>query len=87
MRPLIKTVYTKGSTLTVPPSYDGFMLFKIELLCVWYGLSDEGAVEVVNERISFSRFVGSKPARLTKCPTRSTGSWRPKDSCEAREHH
>ena len=34
------------------------MLFKIELLRVWYGLSDEGVEEMVNDRISFSRFVG-----------------------------
>ena len=34
------------------------MLFKIELLRVWYGLSDEGVEEMVNDRISSSRFVG-----------------------------
>ena len=34
------------------------MLFKIELLRVWYGLRDEGVEEMVNDRISFSRFVG-----------------------------
>ena len=34
------------------------MLFKIELLRVWYGLCDEGVEEMVNDRISFSRFVG-----------------------------
>ena len=34
------------------------MLFKIELLRVWYGLSAEGVEEMVNDRISFSRFVG-----------------------------
>ena len=34
------------------------MLFKIELLRVWYGLSAKGVEEMVNDRISFSRFVG-----------------------------
>ena len=58
VRAVIETVYTTGSTPTGRPSYDGFMLFKIELLRVWYGLSDEGVEEMVNDRISFSRFVG-----------------------------
>ncbi len=54
-------MYTTGSAPTGRPSYDGLMLFKIELLRVWYGLSDEGVEgveEMVNDRISFSRFVG-----------------------------
>ena len=32
---VIETVYTKGSAPTGRPSYDGLMLFKIELLHVW----------------------------------------------------
>ena len=58
VRAVIETVYTTGSTPTGRPSYDGLMLFKIELLRVWYGLRDEGVEEMVNDRISFSRFVG-----------------------------
>ena len=58
VRAVIETVYTKGSAPTGRPSYDGHMLFKIELLRVWYGLCDEGVEEMVNDRISFSRFVG-----------------------------
>ena len=41
------------------------MLFKIELLRVWYGLRDEGVEEMVNDRISFSRFVGLSLAAPT----------------------
>ena len=58
VRAVIETVYTKGSAPMGHPSYDGLMLFKIELLRVWYGLSDEGVEEMGNDRISFSRFVG-----------------------------
>ena len=58
VRAVIETVYIKGSAPTGRPSYDGLMLFKIELLRVWYGLSNEGVEEMVNDRISFSRFVG-----------------------------
>ena len=58
VRAVIGTVYTTGSTPTGRPSYDGLMLLKIELLRVWYGLRDEGVEEMVNDRISFSRFVG-----------------------------
>ena len=58
VRAVIETVYTTGSAPTGRPSYDGLTLFKIELLRVWYGLRDEGVEEMVNDRISFSRFVG-----------------------------
>ena len=40
VRAVIETVYTKGSAPMGRQSYDGFMLFKIELLRVWYDLSD-----------------------------------------------
>ena len=76
MRAVIETVYTKGSSPTGRPSYEGLMLFKVELLRVWYGLRDEGVEEMTNDRISFSRFVGLSLAE----PSRLTGSWRPKGS-------
>lgn len=53
VRAIIEAVYTSES-----PSYSGFMLFKIELLRMWYNLSDEEVEEMVNDSISFSRFVG-----------------------------
>ena len=34
------------------------LLFKVCLLQTWYGLSDYEVEEQVNDRISFSRFVG-----------------------------
>ena len=40
VRAVIETVYTKGSAPMGRQSYDGLMLFKIELLRVWYDLSD-----------------------------------------------
>ena len=58
VRAVIETVYTMGSAPTGRPSYDGLMLFKIELLRIWYGLRDDGVEEMVNDRISSSRFVG-----------------------------
>ena len=58
VRAVIETVYTTGSAPMGRPSFDGIMLFKIELLRVWYGLRDEGAEEMANDRISSSRFVG-----------------------------
>ena len=42
VRTIIETVYTKGSIPMDRLSYDGLMLFKIELLCVWCDLSDAG---------------------------------------------
>ena len=52
VRAVIETVYTTGSAPTGRPSYDGLMLFKIELLRVGYGLRDAGVEEMVNDRIS-----------------------------------
>ncbi len=40
------------------PSYDSLVLFRIELLRVWYGLSDGEIEDQVNDRLSFSRFAG-----------------------------
>ena len=58
IRGIIEIAYTKGNKATGRPSYDSFVLFKIELLRTWYGLSDGEVEEQVNDRLSFSRFVG-----------------------------
>ena len=58
IRDLIETTYTKGRKSTGRPSYDGLVLFKIELLRTWYGLSDGEVEDQVNDRLSFNRFVG-----------------------------
>ena len=42
VRAVMGTVYKKDSAPTGHPSYDGHMLFKIELQRVWYGLRDGG---------------------------------------------
>lgn len=58
IRSIIEAVYTKGSSRTGRPSYDALVLFRIELLRVWYGLSDGEVEDQVNDRLSFSRFAG-----------------------------
>jgi len=58
IRGIIEIAYTKGYKATGRPSYDSLVLFKIELLRTWYGLSDGEVEEQVNDRLSFSRFVG-----------------------------
>ena len=58
IRAIIEAVYTKGNKSTGRPSYDSLVLFKTELLRTWYGLSDGEVEEQVNDRLSFSRFVG-----------------------------
>ena len=54
----IRKYYRKGLSATGSPSWDGLVLFKMCLLQTWYGLSDYEIEEQVNDRISFSKFVG-----------------------------
>jgi IS5 family transposase len=58
IKTIIESVSPKGKSNTGRLPYDGLVLFKIELLRVWYNLSDGDVEEQVNDRISFSRFVG-----------------------------
>ncbi len=51
-------LYAKGQSHTGRPSYEGLLLFKITLLQTWYNMSDDEVEDAVNDRISFSRFVG-----------------------------
>ena len=55
---LIRKYYQKGESAVGRPSYEGIVLFKMSLLQTWYGLSDYELEDQVNDRISFSRFVG-----------------------------
>ena len=55
---LIKRHYSKGKSATGRQSYSGLLLFKMLLLQTWYGLSDYELEDRVNDRISFSKFVG-----------------------------
>ena len=58
IRCIIETAYTKGCKSTGRPGYDSLVLFKTDLLRTWYGLSDGEIEDQVNDRLSFSRFVG-----------------------------
>ena len=58
IRAIIEVAYIKGYNSTGRPGYDSLVLFKIELLRTWYGLSDGEVEDQVNDRLSFSRFAG-----------------------------
>jgi IS5 family transposase len=55
---IINKHYTKGSDVCGNPAYSGLILFKMNLLQTWYGLSDYEVEDRVNDSISFSKFVG-----------------------------
>lgn len=55
---IINTHYTKGTSATGTPAYDGLLLFKVCLLQTWYGLSDYEVEDRINDSISFSYFCG-----------------------------
>ena len=40
------------------PSYPGLLLFKMQLLQIWYNLSDPGVEDMVNDSLSAMRFCG-----------------------------
>ena len=58
LRALIEAAYAKGFSPTGRPCHDCMVLFRMELMRVWYGLSDGETEEQVNDRLSFSRFAG-----------------------------
>ena len=58
IRAIIEVAYTKGYNSTGRLGYDSLVLFKIELLHTWYGLSDVEVEDQVNDLLSFSRFAG-----------------------------
>ena len=73
---IINSSYSRGKSSRGCPSYEGIVLFKIELLRTWYGLSDGEVEEQVNDRLSFSRFAGVSlnnpaPDSTTVCRFRS----------------
>jgi len=70
---VINKHYTPGQDAVGNPSWSGLMLFKINLLGKWYNLSDPELENSVNDRISFSRFVGLSMDDC--CPDHST-IWR-----------
>ncbi len=74
---MIEPAYGKGTFPTGRLYYDCMVLFRMELMRVWYGLSDVEIEEQVNGRLSFSRFVGpgmddEVPDSITLCRFRGT---------------
>lgn len=52
--------YSKGESVTGRPSYDGLVLFKMLLVGIWYGLSDESVEEMTLDSLSVMQFCGLK---------------------------
>jgi IS5 family transposase len=52
----IAKAYKKGESVDGRPAYSGLLLFKMLLLGIWYGLSDERVEEMVNDSLSAMRF-------------------------------
>ena len=55
---LLKKKYKKTFSADGRPAYPPVPMFKLLLLQRWYGLSDPGLEEALNDRISFIRFSG-----------------------------
>jgi IS5 family transposase len=70
---VINKLYQIKSDAVGNSSWSGLLLFKINLLGMWYALSDEQLEISVNDRISFSQFVGLPLDQ--SCPDHST-IWR-----------
>jgi transposase, IS5 family len=74
---LLKKKYKKTMSADGRPAYPPLPMFKLLLLRRWYGLSDPGLEEALNDRISFIRFSGfslssSLPDYFTICRFRNT---------------
>ena len=58
-RPLLETAFPKRlAGQGGRPPYDAVLMFKILLLQQWYGLADDRTEYVINDRLSFQRFLG-----------------------------
>jgi len=74
---ILKKKYKKTASADGRPAYPPLPMFKLLLLQRWYGLSDPGLEEALNDRISFIRFSGfsfvsSLPDYSTICRFRNT---------------
>ncbi|SNZ01219.1 IS5 family transposase [Flagellimonas pacifica] len=54
----LKRVYKKGQKERGTKAYGPLLLFKMQLVSVWYGLSDVQVEEMANENLSVMRFLG-----------------------------
>ena len=73
---LLRKKYKKTASADGRPAYPPLPMFKLLLLQRWYGLSDPGLEEALNDRISFLRFsgfslMGSLPDYSTICRFRN----------------
>jgi len=58
-RPILNKVFRKERVSAGGrPAWDYIMMFKILLLQQWYGIADDRAEYVINDRLSFQRFLG-----------------------------
>jgi IS5 family transposase len=57
-RPLLKQIRKNATEKGGRPSQDEVMMFKIVMLQQWYALSDDSAEYMINDRLSFQRFLG-----------------------------
>jgi len=55
---LLESSYKKGGSGTGRPAYPALLLFKMALLHTFYGLSDYEVEDQINDRLSFSKFIG-----------------------------
>lgn len=55
---IIRRHYNKGQSVAGSPAYPGLLLFKMNLLQTWYGLSDYEVEYQVNDSLSFMEFTG-----------------------------
>lgn len=54
----IDKIYKKGQSVDGRPSYAGLLLFKMQLLQIWYNLSDPGVEDYINDSLGAMRFCG-----------------------------
>ncbi|MDP2693177.1 MAG: IS5 family transposase [bacterium] len=54
----INKVYKKGRSVDGRPSYSGLILFKMQLLQIWYNMSDPSVEDFVNDSLGAMRFCG-----------------------------
>ena len=57
-RPILETMYSNQSSKGGHPNVDVILMFKIQLLEVWYNLSDIAVEREIYDRLSFWHFLG-----------------------------
>lgn len=56
--PILESMYHNNTPEGGKPNLDVIMMFKIQLLQVWYSLSDTAVEREIYDRISFRNFLG-----------------------------